>query len=332
MITKQAGQFLVTPGDFLGWFNVLGIGAAVLMIFNLFWLRGAYISRLSPYLTTAGFSLGLGISGLVGILSTLLLTITSLMFFSTIMDLTGLKINQDAALVADVQQSNYRAPSSADSYMVYGLNGGIQTANKSKVGQIFLLVCILLLIIGSGYAFTMLDLSFEYSFGAMSTGIGLPEEIAKAGTGLLLLYILFDTKRLSIIQFRRAVLVAFGIAGLGFGAGEALKYFGSYADQNASPFIYGLRAVWCVSLHGAWTLLVGAMLATSLPLNPSELKTNFADSVGIIPFFCVPIALIHGLYNTLCQHGENGCWLVGGLSLLAAVFVVESYLKKTAIE
>jgi len=191
-----------------------------------------------------------------------------------------------------------------------------------------LLVCGLLLIIGAGYAFAALELSFEYSFGAMSTGVGLPEEIAKAGTGLVLLYILFDTKHLSIIQFRRTVLVAFGIAGLGFGAGEALKYFGNYADQNASPFIYCVRAVWCVSLHGAWTLLVGTMLATSLPLNPSEVKINFADSIGVFLIVCVPIALIHGLYNTLCLRGDDTCWLVGGLSLLFAICSIEWFLSE----
>jgi len=117
MSTKQAGQYLVSLGDFFGWFNVLGISAAVLMIYTLFWLKNAYICRLSPCLTTTGFSIGLGISSFVSILSTLLLTITSLTFLGTVTEFTGVKINQDAAQVAGIQQSNYRQPSSDNPYV-----------------------------------------------------------------------------------------------------------------------------------------------------------------------------------------------------------------------
>ncbi len=121
---------------------------------------------------------------------------------------------------------------------------GLGAVAKNKAGLVAIVICILLLVIGAGYAFTVLKLGFWGSFAAMTAGVALPEELTKAAAGLLVLYMVFDTKPLSEIQFRRAILAAFGIAGLGFGAGEALKYFGVYAHEDAGLFWYGVRAVW----------------------------------------------------------------------------------------
>jgi RsiW-degrading membrane proteinase PrsW (M82 family) len=138
----------------------------------------------------------------------------------------------------------------------------------------------------------------------------------------------FDTKSLSEVQFRRAVLAAFAIAGLGFGAGEALKYFGTYAKEDAGAFWYGVRAVWCVTLHGAWTLIVGAMLSTSLPQDPKLLENKKADTFFMLLLASVPTAIAHGLYNTCCKQGEILPWIVGGLSLFVAFEVVEAFLEE----
>ena len=318
----RAGQLLVEPSEFLGWFNTLGILAVGVMLFTLYKLRENYLIRLSPSITPERFGVGLGIGGALSILSTLLLTTTSLMFLGQVVALTGADVNRDRASVAGVEQTLYSA-----GLVDFGVRG-LGAASKNKAGQVAIVAGILLLLVGAGYAFTLLELGFWGGFAAMSLGVALPEELTKAGAGLLILYILFDTKSLDEIQFRRAVLAAFGIAGLGFGAGEALKYFGSYAEQDVGAFWYGVRAVWCVTLHGAWTLIVGAMLATSLPQNPVALENKKANTFFMLLMASVPTAIAHGLYNTCCTHGEMSPWIVGGLSIFVAIVAIEGFLDE----
>ena len=109
---------------------------------------------------------------------------------------------------------------------------------------------------------------------------------------------------------------------------SALKYFGVYAHEDASAFWYGVRAVWCVTLHGAWTLIVGAMLATSLPQDPEALRNKKADTFFMLLVASIPTAIAHGLYNACCLQGEILLWVVGGLSLLVAHRAVEAFLEE----
>jgi len=328
---QRAGQFLVEPSEFLGWFNALGIVAVGVMLFTLFNLRENYLLRLSPGVTEEKFVTGLGVGGALSIVSTLLLTTTSLMFFGTVVELTGEDVNQDRARVAGIDQNRYQSTRPNTALVHVGARG-LGAASKNKAGQVAIVVGILLLVVGAGYAFTVLKLGFWGGFAAMSAGVALPEELTKAAAGLLVLYMIFDTKSLSEIQFRRAVLAAFGIAGLGFGAGEALKYFGAYAHEDAGPFLYVVRAVWCVTLHGAWTLIVGAMLATSLPQDPKTLENKKADTFFMLLLASVPTAIAHGLYNTCCEHGEVLLWVVGGLSIFVAMAAIEGFLEEKSQE
>jgi len=199
---------------------------------------------------------------------------------------------------------------------------------SSNLKIVVLVVVSLALIIGAGYACTLLQLGFWGSFAAMSAGVALPEELTKAAAGLLILYLLFDTKSLSQVQFRRAVLAAFGIAGLGFGAGEALKYFGTYAQQDADIFWYGVRAVWCVTLHGAWTLLVGAMLTSFLSQDPTSLRNKKAATFYMLLLASILTAIAHGLYNTFCMQDSDIAWVVGGLSIFVALASIEGFLEE----
>jgi hypothetical protein len=100
----RAGQFLVEPSDFLGWFTGLGILAVVLMLFTLSKLRGGFLFRLSPGVTTEKFGVGLGVGGALSIVSTILLTTTSVMFLGTLVKLTGKDVNQDRARAAGIDQ------------------------------------------------------------------------------------------------------------------------------------------------------------------------------------------------------------------------------------
>lgn len=323
----RAGQFLVEPSAFLGWFNVLGIVAVGVMLFTLFKLRANYLLRLSPSVSPEKFGVGLGVGGALSIVSTLLLTTISLMSFGTVVELTNTDVNIDRARAAGIDQNRY-APTRANPALVHGAARGLGAASKNKAGQVAIVVGILLLVVGAGYAFTLLELGFWGSFAAMSAGVALPEELTKAAAGLLVLYMVFDTKSLSEVQFRRAVLAAFGIAGLGFGSGEALKYFGAYAHENADVYWYGVRAVWCVTLHGAWTLIVGAILATSLPQDPKSLENKKADTFFMLLLASVPTAIAHGLYNTCCEHVKVLAWIVGGLSIFVAKVAIEDFLEE----
>lgn len=322
----RAGQFLVEPSEFLGWFTGLGIGAVALMLFTLSRLR-IFLLPLSHDITSEKYRLGLAIGGGMSIVSTFLLTAISLMFLETVLEFTGAEIIPDRAKAAGIYQ-NHDSSKYPNAGEIHVVAKGLGGAAKSKPGLVAIVVVILLLIVGAGYAFATLNLGFLGSFAAMSAGVGLPEELTKAFAGLLILYTLFDTKTLSVAQFQRSVLVAFAISGLGFGAGEALKYFGAYSKGDAGAFIFGVRAVWCVTLHGAWTLIVGAILTSFLPRDPKLLENHKADTFFALLMASIPTAIAHGLYNACCNHSEILPWIVGGLSLFVAFGVVQAFLEK----
>jgi|GEM_PF-4646397 len=109
----RAGQFLVEPSEFLGWFNTLGMIAVGVMLFNLFRLREKYLIRLSPRVTLERFGIGLGVGGALGIVSTLLMTTASLMCFGKVVEFTGADVNQDLARIAGIEKNqNSWTPSS----------------------------------------------------------------------------------------------------------------------------------------------------------------------------------------------------------------------------
>ncbi|HIC89893.1 MAG TPA: PrsW family intramembrane metalloprotease, partial [Anaerolineae bacterium] len=311
----------------LGWFIGFGIAAVVLMLFTLSKLRSSYVQKLSPTITADNFIAGLAIGGGVSIVSTLVLTFLSLAFFGTVIKFTGAKIDPTVAEVAGIDQSQFAVANTPWTGRIAAQ--GARQAARNPRSRIVLVVGIILLAIGAGYAFTALELGFAGDFAAMSAGVALPEELTKAAAGLAILYLLFQTKDMSPTQFRRSVLAAFGIAGLGFGAAEALKYFGAYATQDAGVFIYAVRAVWCVTLHGSWTLIVGAILCSSLPQDPQELEKKGTDVFYAVLLACIPMLLAHGLYNACCEHAGILLWIVGGLSMFAADCTIEACCDDT---
>ncbi|MGQ9562145.1 MAG: PrsW family glutamic-type intramembrane protease [Thermogutta sp.] len=321
------GQFLVDPSAFLGWFDALGIAAVGIMFFTLFQLRKYFLLRLNPGLTAETFGLGVGVGGAISIVLTILITIASLLSFKLVMDLTDADLDRNRSRVAGIDQTRYQQDLRINRLQQAFVMAATNNKNNKEMAVV-IVVCILLFVIGAGYAFTLLKLTFWGSFLAMSAGVGLPEELTKAATGLVLLYLLFDTKSLSRIQFRRTVLVAFGIAGLGFGAGESLKYFGAYASEQASLVFYTGRATWCVMLHGAWTLIVGAILANLLPQDAEALKAKKEDIFFMVLLACIPSAIAHGLYDACCLQESLLPWIVGGISLIAAMGTIEGFLEE----
>ena len=177
-------------------------------------------------------------------------------------------------------------------------------------------VMLLLLVIGFGYAYLDSSVGLLQTMGCASAGIGLPEELAKAYVGLLLVSWMGVKTVTHLPQFRREVLAAFGLAGLGFGALEAFKYFGEYAAAAVPPYVYLVRAAWCVPLHGAWSILVGVALLRLVA--QEKLKAGGENIVTPVVIACIPLAITHGVYDAFCTHDSSLLWAVGCVSFAAA--------------
>lgn len=323
--TQLAGQFLIDPNEFLGWFSVAGIAAVALMLGTLIKLRDRYLLRLGPDITNDRFGLGLGIGGVLSVVLTLILHASSSAFVGKVQEVTGYSLDPARVDVAKIKTSL----SDTGHYSGYAKGVGIalKEASKNKTTLAIIVGVILLLAVGAGHAFLLFPLPFWWSFAAWSAGVGLPEEFCKACAGLLVLYLVFDTKAMSPIQFKRATLAAFAIAGLGFGAVEALKYFGMYTSGNCDLDGYAIRATWCVTLHGAWTLLVGALVMSELPQLPELLATKKAELFLLLVVASIPTVIAHGLYDALCGSGNALPYVVGGVSIYVAWKVIWKFVE-----
>jgi len=329
---EWAGQWLVDPSQSFRCLERFGLFGLATTLFVLYTVRTQIITSLVPNLTLERFWYSLVLGGVLSIVSTLVLTLTSVIFFDQIAQMTGANKKVDRTELARL---DYTQKSSFDHAVGYSLVRGVQSYRTSpKAGRavgIAIVIVVLICVIGAGYACSALDLGFWGHFVSMSCGIGLPEELTKAAAGLLVLYTFFDTRSVSPGSFRRFVLAAFGLAGLGFGAGEAIKYFGVYAHHDVGLFCYLIRGTWCVTLHGAWTLLVGAALAGALPQDPSALKDKGQEIFFALLFACIPLAIAHGLYDAFCFHDGVGALVVGCVSLVAAGLVIDGFTKEKEV-
>jgi RsiW-degrading membrane proteinase PrsW (M82 family) len=324
----RAGQFLIQPSEFLNWFNLPGIMAVGVMLYTLYRLHEKFICRLNPKVTQARFATGLAIGGATSIVSTLILTTAALVTFEMTQKWTGTVVNHSRVRTSGVDQNQLTGQPTYSNESHVGFTFGRHAIKNPRASIFAFVVGILLLVMGFGYACTLLQLGFFGSFAAMSAGVGLPEELAKAAAGLLILYQVFDTKSLSGVYFKRAALAAFATAGLGFGAGEALKYFGAYANEGAGFEWYLIRAIWCVTLHGAWTLIVGATAIPFLPNDPAKLKVD--ETFYLLLSVSIPVAIAHGLYNACCGYDAFLPWgIVGGISLFVAYWTARVFLEET---
>jgi hypothetical protein len=317
----KAGQFLVDPSAFLGWFSKLGVAGVVLLLITLWLIRARYLLRLTPGLKPGRFALSLSVGCMVGIGLTILLTLSGATFFGLTAELTGAEVDSDGIRFVRVDPAQPHLLRSDTARIAVA---GLESARRNRAAQIVLVLALLLLVVGAGYAFTLLRLSFLGHLAAFSAGVALPEELTKALAGLMILYGVLDTKQMPIPEFRRWVFSAFAIAGLGFGAGEALGYFGAYARNDVTVIWYAVRATWCVVLHGAWTLLVGGLLSERLPQDFRVVQSGWKDGFLVLLVACLPSVLLHGLYDACCLHGEVWPWIIGALSLAIALAILSS--------
>lgn len=164
----------------------------------------------------------------------------------------------------------------------------------------------ILLMVGGGYAFSAVETALPWHMLSFSVGIGVLEEIGKALVAIYLFHRLASSSGV-----RQVVLVFFALSGLAFGAGEALHYFGAYANEGKGLSTYLIRAWLVVPLHAAWSIIAGHRILDRFGDLPK--LRDVAMHRLLLPAF--PVIVLHGLYDALLLHG---------LTALAAITVIAS--------
>jgi RsiW-degrading membrane proteinase PrsW (M82 family) len=172
-----------------------------------------------------------------------------------------------------------------------------------------LVVLVLTLLVGGGYAFSFVEASLLTHIFSCTIGIGFLEEAAKCLSALIIFGMFYQDK-----GYRHS-LAPFVIAGLGFGAGEAFHYFATYNLYEMGFGIYLIRAWWCVALHAAWTLIVGDRVIRAFNGIPNLDKLTGDDYWKLLGCLA-PSMLMHGFYNAFCFHNIPLSWIVGIGSLI----------------
>lgn len=320
---KEAGQFITSAGDFLGFATTYGCIGVGLALAGLVVIRQLYLSKLSPD-STRCFVRGIVMSSFVGIFVALAMTLLGWLAFGIAQSLVSGTVH------------------------IHPLWASSLSKMSSKAGAVVALIALLFLVIGAGYAFTAIDLSGFWHFLAYSAGVGLPEETAKGLAGMMIvLWVARSWGRLDQkISGRKhcALFVGcFAIAGLGFGTGEALKYFGFYARQDSGLVWYVVRALWCIPLHGVWSMVTGLIVYLALEgrsyaqlsgvaegASPDTL-TKITDCLArfglIVLMASIPAALLHGLYDAAAWHDSILMWFLGLACLWGGVKLVSYVLQ-----
>jgi RsiW-degrading membrane proteinase PrsW (M82 family) len=192
---------------------------------------------------------------------------------------------------------------------------GDNMGEKAQVGAQFsknprsFAVLIVTLLVGGGYAFSFVEASLITHIFSCTIGIGFLEEAAKAFSAIIIFSMFYKGN-----GYRHS-LAPFVIAGLGFGAGEALHYFATYNLNEMGFGIYLVRAWWCVALHAAWTLIVGDFIIRAFNGIPSIDQLS-GDDYGKLIGCLLPSMVMHGFYNAFCFHNIPLSWVVGIGSLI----------------
>lgn len=190
------------------------------------------------------------------------------------------------------------------------LGAGIARYNKRVLA-----ILVITLLVGGAYAFSMVEASLLTHMASCIIGIGFLEEAAKCAAALIVFSSLYENKGV------RYSLSPFVIAGLGFGGGEALLYFGAYNLMESGVMIYLVRAWWCVPLHAAWAIIVGERIIRVFQGVP-DLGTLKGDDYWKLLGCLLPAIILHGIYDALCFHTNPLSWAVGIASLLWGFFIL----------
>jgi tetratricopeptide (TPR) repeat protein len=291
-----AGQTLFDPTVLFS----SATGPGIIIYAGLLWLvaaslRKCFLQALCPPCTTANYLTGITVTAFLSIFAVLI-------------------VQEIAIYCAGFLLS--------DSSMVLrtGVNVIFNGHGKSELFAIGMVV--VLFVIGGGYAFSGMDVSLPTHVLAFTLSVGPVEEMSKAAAGVALCMFMFSYRpRLD----RGTILMAFGIAGLGFGIGEAFHYYAQYKQEGDDLSAYLIRCFWCVPLHFSWTVIVGSRAAPKLSALLANEASKFRHYLGVLFVAAIPSIILHGLYDAFCTHGILLYWVVGLVSTVWAY--VE--LKKT---
>jgi len=163
--------------------------------------------------------------------------------------------------------------------------------------------------------------------------LGPIEELGKVIAGLI--FFIYLTKRLGACG-RSMFIVAFAVAGLGFGVGENISYFNNLniCQRPLGPYLY--RVLVNVPFHTSTTIIAASLLWKrwkSMPHDPEYYASHLADG-GIksktqILWAIIPSALLHGGYNVLCVNSILSL-IVVAVALIWAVRIIIKQQQQVA--
>jgi hypothetical protein len=297
---REAGQFISGINNPLAFISSFGFIATVAMIFVVWRIYKGFFLPIYPGLTFRSLIFSILIAAVLGITITLLMQIVATIYTSILASYSN---SPNKRIPLGISRAIYK--------MVSELHG------KGRFLIIFVFVTLFL--IGGGYAIADITDSFLLRLLGFTGGVGLLEELSKAVAGLFLY-------RRFFMKHNHGLFVAFALAGLGFGIGEAFHYFGIYNEDNRGLLIYLLRAFWCMPLHSAWAIIIVSFgeqqLLKQIDDNTGSIENT--DKFIMLLLVSTPSILLHGFYDTFASYGDKWMWLVGILSF----FLAFNYQKK----
>jgi hypothetical protein len=91
--------------------------------------------------------------------------------------------------------------------------------------------------------------------------------------------------------------------------------------------IYLIRAIWCVTLHVSWTVIVGRLIIDSLKETPTP-EEFLTSKVFDVLLLILPAAALHGIYDAFCVHDNLiGGLIVGMISIGWAFEIFTQYIE-----
>jgi CheY-like chemotaxis protein len=292
---SEAGQFLFDPTALFSSIDPYIIFYAGLLCLVALFIRKYGLQALCPSSLTGDYWTGLVITSFLAIFAVLLIQEIAFYYVSVV-----LSVDPSTALRTGI-------------YAIQDFHG------KSELFP--LAIAIMLFLIGGGYAYSDFDVSLPVHIFTFIVSVGVVEEMTKAFAGVALCLFMFS---LPLRLGRGAIISAFGIAGLGFGIGEAFHYYAIYQQAEAGLDTYLIRCLWCVPLHFCWTIITGSRVASRLSEVFASNNTKFRHLFWILFSAAIPSIVLHGLYDAFCTHENPYSWCVGLVSIGWAFIALRS--------
>ena len=186
---------------------------------------------------------------------------------------------------------------------------------RSKYLALFIVVLVVLVVIGGGYASLSTQNPSEFPllvhFIIIFLGVGLVEESSK----LLVAYFTYNLYRNSPgFSGRMTFLFFAAFAGLAFGTGEALIHFIRLQQLDAGFSAYLIRAFWCVPLHMIWVITSAVIFYNKFMLESGVPARSPSGNFVLFLFTIAPAAILHGLYDAFALREMRAMWFYGAIS------------------